>query len=71
MAWYVKCHALYGLGNVECYLALFEGKDYSNPRISDFFNLNKPEEDMYDRTKVPRMPWYVLFMSSTSRLAEL
>ena len=35
-----------------------QGKDYSNPRITDFFNLHKPEEDMYDRTKVPRMPWY-------------
>lgn len=34
------------------------GKDYSNPRITDFHNLNKPEEDMYDRAKVPRMPWY-------------
>lgn len=33
------------------------GKDYSNPRISDFFTLDKPEQDMYDRTKVPRMPW--------------
>ena len=41
----------------------FKGKDYSNPRVSDFFNLHKPEEDMYDRTKVPRMPWYILFMS--------
>lgn len=33
------------------------GKDYSNPRISDFHTLNKPEQDMYDRSKVPRMPW--------------
>ena len=40
-----------------------KGKDYSNPRIIDFFSLHKPEEDMYDRTKVPRMPWYILFMS--------
>lgn len=35
------------------------GKDYSNPRQSDFYDLHKPEEDMYDRTKVPRMPWWV------------
>lgn len=35
------------------------GKDYSNPRVTDFHTLNKPEEDMYDRTKVPRMPWYI------------
>ena len=41
---------------------LLKGKDYSNPRIIDFFNLHKPEEDMYDRTKVPRMPWYIFFM---------
>lgn len=34
------------------------GKDYSNPRVLDFHNLHKPEEDMYDRSKVPRMPWY-------------
>jgi hypothetical protein len=37
------------------------GKDYSNPRVADFVNLSKPEEDMYDRTKVHRMPWYVLY----------
>jgi phospholipase D1/2 len=35
------------------------GKDYSNPRILDFHTLNKPHEDMYDRGKIPRMPWYV------------
>lgn len=39
------------------YFSQLTGKDYSNPRISDFYNLNKPEEDMYDRTKIPRMPW--------------
>jgi phospholipase D1/2 len=27
--------------------------------MSDFYNLHKPEEDMYDRSKIPRMPWYV------------
>lgn len=37
------------------------GKDYSNPRLLDFHTLNKPEEDMYDRTRVPRMPWYAVF----------
>jgi hypothetical protein len=35
------------------------GKDYSNPRILDFHTLNKPHEDMYDRGKIPRMPWYI------------
>lgn len=38
----------------------YTGKDYSNPRVSDFFTLDKPDEDMYDRTKIPRMPWWVL-----------
>jgi len=37
---------------------IWPGKDYSNPRISDFYTLNKPFEDMYDRTKVPRIPWH-------------
>ncbi|KAJ3730986.1 phospholipase D [Lentinula guzmanii] len=37
---------------------IWPGKDYSNARVSDFFGLNKPEEDMYDRTKIPRMPWH-------------
>lgn len=36
---------------------LLAGKDYSNPRVSDFHTLTKPDEDMYDRTKVARMPW--------------
>ena len=33
------------------------GKDYANERIVEFHTLNKPFEDMYDRMKVPRMPW--------------
>ena len=37
------------------------GKDYSNPRVLDFHTLHKPNEDMYDRTKVPRMPWWVSY----------
>ena len=36
------------------------GKDYSNPRISDFSALNKPFDDMYDRLKIARMPWCVV-----------
>ncbi|KNZ45333.1 hypothetical protein VP01_823g3 [Puccinia sorghi] len=35
---------------------IWPGKDYSNQRVSDFFNLSKPEEDMYDRDRVPRQP---------------
>ncbi|KDQ62566.1 hypothetical protein JAAARDRAFT_171033 [Jaapia argillacea MUCL 33604] len=37
---------------------IWPGKDYSNARISDFHTLNKPDEDMYDRSRVPRMPWH-------------
>ncbi|EIW80924.1 phospholipase D [Coniophora puteana RWD-64-598 SS2] len=37
---------------------IWPGKDYSNARICDFHTLDKPFEDMYDRTKVPRMPWH-------------
>ncbi|KAI8086014.1 uncharacterized protein BX664DRAFT_148750 [Halteromyces radiatus] len=34
------------------------GKDYSNPRIEDFHNLDKPFEDNIDRKRLPRMPWH-------------
>ncbi|EGG05908.1 uncharacterized protein MELLADRAFT_48625 [Melampsora larici-populina 98AG31] len=37
---------------------IWPGKDYSNQRVSDFFNLTRPEEDMYDRDRVPRQPWH-------------
>ncbi|KAF8501365.1 hypothetical protein JB92DRAFT_2975716 [Gautieria morchelliformis] len=37
---------------------VWPGKDYSNERVVEFHTLNKPEQDMYDRTKVPRMPWH-------------
>lgn len=36
---------------------IWPGKDYSNQRVLDFHTLTKPEEDMYDRSKVPRQPW--------------
>ena len=41
---------------------LWPGKDYSNPRVQDFFALNKPYEEMYDRTQVARMPWHDISM---------
>ena len=41
---------------------LWPGKDYSNPRVQDFFSLDKPYEEMYDRTKVGRMPWHDIHM---------
>ncbi|KAI0669199.1 phospholipase D [Trametes maxima] len=46
------------------------GKDYSNPRILDFHTLNKPHEDMYDRTKVPRMPWHDVSMQVVGQPAR-
>ncbi|KDR82694.1 hypothetical protein GALMADRAFT_238185 [Galerina marginata CBS 339.88] len=49
---------------------IWPGKDYSNPRLSDFYNLNKPEEDMYDRTKVPRMPWHDVSMQIVGQPAR-
>ncbi|ANB15305.1 phospholipase D [Sugiyamaella lignohabitans] len=42
---------------------MWPGKDYSNPRVKDFFNLSEPYEDMYDRLKVPRMPWHDIHMA--------
>ena len=38
---------------------VWRGKDYANERVMEYTNLDKPFEDMFDRTKVPRMPWYV------------
>ncbi|ODV97208.1 hypothetical protein PACTADRAFT_48957 [Pachysolen tannophilus NRRL Y-2460] len=48
----------------------FPGKDYSNPRVKDFFNLDKPYESMYDRQSVPRMPWHDVHMISSGQIAR-
>nr|XP_019045930.1 phospholipase D [Kwoniella bestiolae CBS 10118]OCF24860.1 phospholipase D [Kwoniella bestiolae CBS 10118] len=37
---------------------VWRGKDYSNERVMEYSNLDKPFEDMFDRSKVPRMPWH-------------
>ncbi|KAL0243438.1 hypothetical protein I308_105404 [Cryptococcus tetragattii IND107] len=37
---------------------VWRGKDYANERVMEYTNLDKPFEDMFDRTKVPRMPWH-------------
>ncbi|KAM3163069.1 Phospholipase [Lachancea thermotolerans] len=37
---------------------IFPGKDYSNARVCDFYDLDKPFESMYDRKEIPRMPWH-------------
>ncbi|KAI5860889.1 phospholipase D [Durotheca rogersii] len=49
---------------------LFPGKDYSNPRVLDFFKLNEPYEEMYDRSKVPRMPWHDIAMQVVGQPAR-
>lgn len=49
---------------------VFPGKDYSNTRVKDFSNLDKPYEDMYDRTKVPRMPWHDIHMVTLGQPAR-
>lgn len=49
---------------------LFPGKDYSNPRVQDFFRLNEPYEEMYDRSKTPRMPWHDISMQVVGQPAR-
>ncbi|KAK9417974.1 putative phospholipase D [Seiridium unicorne] len=49
---------------------LWPGKDYSNPRVLDFFRLNQPYEEMYDRSKVPRMPWHDVAMQVVGQPAR-
>ncbi|KIX01071.1 uncharacterized protein Z518_10137 [Rhinocladiella mackenziei CBS 650.93] len=49
---------------------LWPGKDYSNPRIQDFYALNKPYEEMYDRQKVARMPWHDISMQVVGQPAR-
>ena len=49
---------------------LWPGKDYSNPRIQDFFALHKPYEEMYDREEIPRMPWHDISMQVVGQPAR-
>lgn len=49
---------------------LWPGKDYSNPRIQDFYALNKPYEEMYDRSQVARMPWHDIAMQVVGQPAR-
>lgn len=48
----------------------FPGKDYSNPRVKDFFGLDKPYESMYDRDSTPRMPWHDVHMLTSGKIAR-
>ncbi|KAF2435365.1 phospholipase D [Tothia fuscella] len=49
---------------------LWPGKDYSNPRVQDFYALDKPYEEMYDRNKIPRMPWHDIGMQIVGQPAR-
>ncbi|TFY80125.1 hypothetical protein EWM64_g3885 [Hericium alpestre] len=49
---------------------IWPGKDYSNARITDFHTLNKPDEDMHERNKVPRMPWHDVGMQVVGQPAR-
>jgi phospholipase D1/2 len=49
---------------------LWPGKDYSNPRVQDFFQLNEPYAEMYDRSKTPRMPWHDIAMQVVGQPAR-
>lgn len=49
---------------------LWPGKDYSNPREQDFYALDKPYEEMYDRSKIPRMPWHDIAMQVVGQPAR-
>lgn len=49
---------------------LWPGKDYSNPRVQDFYKLNEPYAEMYDRSKTPRMPWHDISMQVVGQPAR-
>lgn len=49
---------------------VFPGKDYSNTRVKDFSNLDKPYDTMYDRDVVPRMPWHDIHMMTSGEVAR-
>ena len=49
---------------------LWPGKDYSNPRVQDFYDLDKPYEEMYDRSRIPRMPWHDIAMQIVGQPAR-
>lgn len=49
---------------------MWPGKDYSNPRVQDFFDLFEPYGEMYDRHKTPRMPWHDIGMQVVGQPAR-
>jgi len=49
---------------------LWPGKDYSNPRVRDFYSLREPYKEMYNRSVVPRMPWHDVAMQMVGQPAR-
>jgi len=49
---------------------VWRGKDYSNERVAEYSNLDKPFEDVFDRGKVPRMPWHDVGMQIVGQPAR-
>ncbi|TDL17878.1 phospholipase D, partial [Rickenella mellea] len=68
--WDTPQHVLVDIPEGEGAEKIWPGKDYSNGRVSDFFTLDKPEQDMYDRQKVPRMPWHDVGMQLVGQPAR-
>ncbi|EFX04791.1 phospholipase d1 [Grosmannia clavigera kw1407] len=62
--------AMDGLPKDADHCQLWPGKDYSNPRVQDFFSLREPYKEMYDRTRVPRMPWHDVGMQVVGQPAR-
>ncbi|QPG73417.1 hypothetical protein FOA43_000727 [Brettanomyces nanus] len=56
------------VGHASC--QVFPGKDYSNPRVGDFFDLHHPFQDMCDRETTPRMPWHDVHMVTCGQPAR-
>ncbi|XP_015593521.1 phospholipase D2 [Cephus cinctus] len=49
---------------------LWLGKDYTNFIVKDFANLERPYQDLVDRSTTPRMPWHdmgVMVQGATAR----
>lgn len=49
---------------------LWLGKDYVNFIVKDFNDLEKPYQDLIDRSTTPRMPWHdigIMVQGATAR----
>ncbi|KAI5962196.1 SPO14 [Candida pseudojiufengensis] len=66
---YLKKNPEYN-GDILSKFQIFPGKDYSNPRVKDFFELEKPYNSMYNRQTTPRMPWHDIHMFTYGSIAR-